>query len=80
VTLLGAIQTYIDGKRAGGILFEKAAKDLRSFSKEVGDVPLDTIRPTQILDFLNGPRTSTVTWRVKFNLLKYFLSTGRRAG
>jgi len=72
VTLLGAIQTYIDRKRAGGILFEKAAKDLRSFSKEVGYVPLDTIKPTQILDFLNGPRTSTVTWRVKFNLLKYF--------
>jgi integrase/recombinase XerD len=72
VTLFGAIQAYVDVKRAHGVLFEKEAKDLRSFSRRVGDVPLDTISPGQILAFLNGPRTSNGTWRKKFNLLKFF--------
>lgn len=72
MTLFVAVQTYIDRKRAFGVIFEKAARDLGSFSKRAGDVPLETITPGQILAFLNGPRTSTVTWRVKFNLLKHF--------
>jgi integrase/recombinase XerD len=67
-----AVETYIDRKRSLGVTFEKAALNLRSFSKRVGDVPLETITPRQILTFLNGPRTSTVTWRVKYNLLKHF--------
>jgi integrase/recombinase XerD len=72
MTLFGAVQAYIDLKRAHGVVFDKAATNLRSFSKNVGDVPLDTIRPGQILEFLNGPRTSTATWRKKFSLLKFF--------
>jgi integrase/recombinase XerD len=72
VTLSGAVQTYIDGKHARGVVFEEAAKILRSFSKKIGDVPLDTITPAHILDFLNGPRTSYGTWRKKFSLLKFF--------
>jgi integrase/recombinase XerD len=67
-----AVETYIDRKRSLGVTFEKAALNLRSFSKRVGDVPLETITPGQILRFLNGPRTSTVTWRVKYKLLKNF--------
>jgi integrase/recombinase XerD len=72
VTLYGAVQAYIDGKHARGIVFEDAAKVLRSFSEGVGDVPLDTITPAHILDFLNGPRTSYSTWCVKFSILKFF--------
>jgi integrase/recombinase XerD len=72
VTLSGAIQAYVDQKRANGVLFDKGVKDLRSFLRKVGDVPLDTIRPAQILDFLNGPRTCSNTWGKKFSLLKFF--------
>ena len=72
MTLFGAIQKYIDVKRAHGVLFEKGAKDLRAFLSKVGDVPLDRIRPAQVLDYLNGPRTSTGTWRKKFSLLEDF--------
>lgn len=72
MTLFSAIQAYIDMKRARGVLFDSAAKNLRSFSRRVGDVSLDTIRPAQILDFLNGPRTRSETWRKKFSLLKLF--------
>jgi integrase/recombinase XerD len=71
--LFEAVETYIDRKRSLGVIFEKSALNLRSFSKRVGDVPLETITPGQILAFLNGPRSSTVTWRVKYNLLKHFL-------
>jgi integrase/recombinase XerD len=72
MALFAAVQTYIDRKRAFGVLFEKSGKDLWSFSKRLGDVPLDAITPGQILAFLNGPRTSTATWRAKFSLLKHF--------
>jgi hypothetical protein len=63
--IFAVVETYIDRKRSLGVTFEKAALNLRSFSKRVGDVPLETITPGQILRFLNGTRTSTVTWRVK---------------
>jgi hypothetical protein len=71
VILYGAVQTYVDAKHARGIVFEEASKTLRSFSKKIGDVPLDTITPAQILDFLNGLRPSYDTWCVKFSLLKF---------
>jgi integrase len=72
MTLSGAVQTYIDGKHARGVVFEEATKILRSFSKKIGDVSLDTITPEHILDFLKGPRTSYGTWCTKFSLLKFF--------
>lgn len=72
MTLYGAVQIYIDGKHARGVAFEEAAKILRSFSKKVGDAPLDTITSAQIVDFLNSPRTSYGTWSKKFSLLKFF--------
>lgn len=72
MNLSGAVQTYIDGKHARGVVFEGATKILQSFSKKIGDVPLDTITPGPILDFLNGTRPSYGTWCVKFSLLKFF--------
>jgi integrase/recombinase XerD len=72
MTLSGAIQAYVDQKRANGVLFDKGVKELRSFLRKVGDVPLETIRPAQISDFLNGPRTYSNTWGKKFSLLKFF--------
>jgi len=77
--LFEAVQIYIERKRSLGVIFEKSAMNLRAFSKRVGDVPLSTITPGQIVAFLNGPRTSTVTWRVKFNLLKHFFEYWGRA-
>jgi integrase/recombinase XerD len=72
VTLLPAIQAYIDTRQAHGVRFDKGAKEFRSFAGRVGDVPIDEIKPVQIRDFLNGPRTGAVTWRKKFGLLKLF--------
>ena len=72
MTLFGAIQTYIDVRRAHGVLFDRGSEILRSFSKKVGDVSLDAMRPAQILEFLNRPHTSTSTWRRNFSLLRTF--------
>ena len=72
MALFEAVENYIDQKRSLGVGFDKGAQGLRSLSNKIGDVPLEGITPGQILAFLNGPRTSTITWRVKFNLLKHF--------
>lgn len=72
MTLFGAIQTYIDMRRAHGVLFDRGSEILRSLSRKVGDIPIEAIRPTQILEFLNGRRTSTDTWRRNFSLLRAF--------
>ena len=72
MTLFETVGIYVERKKSLGVAFEKGAKDLRSFSQRMGDVPLDRITPGQILAFLDGPRTSRTTWRVKFNLLEHF--------
>ena len=35
-------------------------------------MPLGRVTARQVLLFLSGPRTSTVTWRGKYKLLKNF--------
>ena len=72
MTLLNAIQKYVEARQAHGVLFYRGADDLRYFASRVGDVPLNAIRTTQVLDFLSGPRTSAATWRKKFSFMKSF--------
>jgi integrase len=45
---------------------------LLSFAKYVGDIPLNSIVPRQVLSHLNGTQSSTATWRGKYLLLKNF--------
>jgi integrase/recombinase XerD len=70
--LFESIRTYVKRKRSFGLGYEKSARNLWSFSKQVGDVPLGWVTPRQISSFLNGPHTSTITWRAKYSLLKHF--------
>jgi integrase/recombinase XerD len=72
VTLFESIRTYVERKRSFGLGYEQSARNLWSFSKQVGDVALGCVTPRQVSAFLNGPHTSTVTWRAKYNLLKHF--------
>lgn len=46
--------------------------NLLSFSKHVGAALLVNVTARQVSAFLNGPRTSTVTWRHKYKLLENF--------
>ena len=67
-----AIQRYIEQKRAGGVSFAKGAQTLRSLHSHLGDALLRNISERQVTSFLNGPCTSTVTWRSKHLLLRRF--------
>jgi integrase/recombinase XerD len=72
VTLSEAVRIYVERKRSSGLSYVKSGQDLLSFSKQVGDVPLGLVSARQVSVFLSGPRTSTVTWRNKYRLLKNF--------
>jgi site-specific recombinase XerD len=66
------IQQYVEEKQAQGMRFIGGNKDLTSFCRHVGNIPLDKIRHNQIVTFLDGPRTSDLTWTAKYNLLLNF--------
>jgi site-specific recombinase XerD len=70
--LLQGIQEYVEEKRATGMSFSKGNKNLISFWRFVGDVHLNNIDPEQIVNFLDGPGTSDLTWASKYNLLRGF--------
>jgi integrase/recombinase XerD len=70
--LFESIRTYVDRKRSFALLYETAARNLKSFANQVGDIPLGSVTPREISSFLDAPGTSSTTWRAKFNLLKHF--------
>ncbi len=70
--LKNSIQLYVDEQRTNGIAFTKGDQILASFCRHVGNVVLDEIRPRQVLTFLEGPRTSALTWSRKYSLLRNF--------
>jgi integrase/recombinase XerD len=72
VRLLEGVETYVERKRSGGLSYDKATSNLRGFSRQMGDVPLDRVTVQHVRDFLEGPRTSTTTWRKKHGILKHF--------
>lgn len=67
-----SIKQYVAEKQAQGMTFSGGNRNLTSFCRHVGDVPLDKIRHKQVLAFLDGPRTSVFTWAAKYNLLLNF--------
>jgi len=70
--LLEGVQTYVDGKRLGGAGYAKGIQSLTSFCRHAGNVSLSSITEHQVTSFLDGPRTSAITWRLKYNLLRNF--------
>lgn len=67
-----AVTVYVEQKRVNGIAFDKAKSNLLSFCKQVGDRTLEAVTTHDILTYLDGPLTSTVTWRGKHSLLRHF--------
>jgi integrase/recombinase XerD len=70
--LTDAVQIYVDQKRLGGADFSKSFQSLRSFSAHAGDICMSEVQQRHVLAFLDGPLTSTVTWRSKYGLLRHF--------
>jgi len=67
-----AIETYVRQRQACGFLFANGRKNLYSFCSRVGNREIDCVSSRDIQAFLDGPRTSRVTWRSKYGLLKSF--------
>src|SRR5580658_2139305 len=70
--LLDGVQTYVDGKRIGGANYAKGIQSLSAFCRHAGNVELSSVSERQVASFLEGPRTSAITWRSKYSLLKSF--------
>jgi hypothetical protein len=72
MNLSRGIEQFVDRKRARGLAYERPSESLDQFCRHVGDLPLSKVRTRHVLTFLDGPRTSNVTWRSKYSLLKGF--------
>jgi site-specific recombinase XerD len=70
--LRDGVQVYIDGKRIGGAAYAKGIQTLSAFCKHTGNMELSSITEHRVASFLDGPRTSAVTWQQKYNLLRNF--------
>jgi integrase/recombinase XerD len=66
------VEQFVDRKRAHGLAYERPSECLDQFRRHVGDLPLSKVRTRHVLTFLDGPQTSTVTWRSKYSLLRGF--------
>jgi integrase/recombinase XerD len=73
MTLMEGVNAYVQRKRINGLAFDKGSKDLHGFCRHVGDLLMTEVTSKHISTFLNGPRTSVVTWRAKHSLLRHFL-------
>ena len=72
MNLAEAIELYVQFKRANGVGFEKGHKDFLSFKRSLGSVSLGEIKASGVTRYLNGPKTSTTTFRSKHNRLRHF--------
>jgi integrase/recombinase XerD len=67
-----SIDRYVYDKQAAGLAFLNGNRNLNAFYRSVGDISLETIRPEQILRFLDSSKAADVTWVRKYNLLRAF--------
>lgn len=70
--LTDGIGEYVGRKRESGHAFESGEQNLMAFSRQVGDVELGQVKTQQVLTYLDTPVTSTITWRLKYQILFHF--------
>ncbi len=71
-TFLQAVQGYVERKRSEGLNYAKAEQILLSLSRYVGHSALERVTVRQVASFLDGPKTSPVSWEKKYGLLRAF--------
>ena len=70
-----AVETYIKWKQQLlGFQYDKRALSLRAFSRQTGELAVDSVTKSHLLRFLDGHRTSAMTWRAKYRMLKAFFA------
>ena len=72
MTLAEAIETYVQRKRANGLLFRKGGIELFAFCKYLSNAPLQRVSASNVAKFLDQPSISARIWRIKYQLLKRF--------
>lgn len=72
MTLLPAIEAYVELKRSLGAVFSTDARILRSFGRSLGDVPLDAISAESCRSFCRGQGPPTRFWERKHTTLRGF--------
>jgi hypothetical protein len=53
MTLSEAIEAFVQNKRSTGILFDYGKRQLSSFRRYVGDLPLSQISSREVIGFLD---------------------------
>ena len=66
------IQVYTEARQSEGTPWTKGAKYLRSLSRQIGDIALARVRVNDVTAFLDGPRTSPVSWYKKYSVVRGF--------
>lgn len=72
MTIEQAVATYVGYKQSLGMRFVTQARMLRSFSKSMGSLEVDRIRPRAVRVFLDGNGPMTRSWHCKFGTLTGF--------
>jgi integrase/recombinase XerD len=72
LNLIEAIDGYVKRKRSEGLSYFSSGWYLMALGKRVGNIPLESVTAREVLNFLDGPRTSPGTWMVKYRLLRAF--------
>jgi integrase/recombinase XerD len=75
-----AIDMYVLHRQATGEKFQGPFVALRAFSLRYRTKTLQAITPTEVKQFLDGPRTGPATWRRKYGTLRDFFAYWRCRG
>ena len=72
MNLLEGIEVYIRVRRSEGAPWTKGAQTLRALCRQIGDVPIERIRPNQVVPFFDGSPTADGTWYNKYCVMRQF--------
>lgn len=72
MNLLEGVETYIQVRQSGAAPWAKGAQTLRSFCRQIGDLPISRIRVNQVVPFLDSPLTSEGTRYNKYCVMRQF--------
>jgi integrase/recombinase XerD len=70
--LIDVINSYVTLQQSKGISFGLVSRILGRFSRNMGDLRIDEVRPQAVADFLQGTRPLSATWLLKYRVLSSF--------
>jgi len=82
--LIDVIDAYVTLQRSLGMRFTAADRLLWQFSREMGHLNIDQVRPEAVASFLQGAGALSATWALKFRVLsglyRFAISRGHVQG